>query len=102
MSQHTTSESVTLAERFFINALDTRQPVSVYLVNGFQLKGEVVAFDEETILFKHKYVHQLIMRTAVASMNPLSGSKGDPGEWWRSYVTLPPLNQLRKSRKSPG
>ena len=102
MSQHTTNESVTLAERFFINTLDTRQPVSMYLVNGFQLKGEVVAFDEETILFKHKDVHQLIMRAAVASMYPLPGSKGDSGEWWRSYVTLPPLNQLRKSRKSPG
>jgi len=93
MPQHTTNESVSLAEQFLADMLDRHQPLSVYLVNGFQFKGEVVAFDEETVLFKHKDVHQLIMRAAVATMYPLAGSQGDASEWWRSYAPLPADSQ---------
>ena len=60
--------------------------LSIYLVSGFQLKGEIVDFDEETILINHKNVHQLVMRSGVASMYPLPGSKAGAEEWWRDHV----------------
>ncbi len=75
MPESKATKAPTLADQFFKDALDTRQAVSMYLVNGFQLKGEVLAFDEETILFRHKDVHQLVLRSAVASMYALPGSK---------------------------
>ncbi len=75
MPESKTTKATTLADQFFKDALDTRQTVSMYLVNGFQLKGEVLAFDKETILFRHKDVHQLVLRSAVASMYALPGSK---------------------------
>ena len=59
----------------------------MYLVNGFQLKGEIVAFDEETILFNHKNVHQLVMRSGVASMYPIPSSRQGANDWWRGYVS---------------
>lgn len=68
MSDTRNEQSTTLAEWFLKEARATHRPVSLYLVNGFQLKGEIVQFDQETILFHHKKVHQLIMRSAVASM----------------------------------
>lgn len=87
MTEKTTKEIITLANRFLKEARDTHQAVSMYLVSGFQLKGEVVEFDEETILFKHKNGHQLVMRSAVAVMYPLPKSKGGEDEWWQNYGT---------------
>ena len=81
------------ADRFFEDARDSHEHVSVYLVNGFQLKGEVVSFDEEMILFKRMRTgracghvgHQLVQRSAVAVMYPLLKSTSQAEEWWRDY-----------------
>ena len=86
-------ENTRFADRFFEDARDGHKRVSVYLVNGFQLKGEVVSFDEETILFKRipagrasgHVGHQLVRRSAVAVMYPLLKSKSQAEEWWRDY-----------------
>ena len=74
-----------LTERFLQDARDAHQAVSMYLISGFQLKGQVVEFDEEAILFSHKDIHQLVMRSAVVSMYPVSGSKQESRDWWRAY-----------------
>ena len=89
MSQSKTKETATIADRFLKDTHDSHKPVSLYLVNGFQLKGEIQEFDEETILFKHKGVHQLIMRSAVAGMYLLPDPKGGTVEWWREYTSNP-------------
>jgi len=78
---------VTLADRILRDMRDQRHAVSLYLVSGFQLKGEIVEFDEEAILFEVKNIHQLVMRSAVASLYPILKSKGDSNEWWRAYVS---------------
>jgi len=86
MSDTRKKQSTTLAERFLNDARATHWPVSLYLVSGFQLKGKIVEFDQETILFNHKNVHQLVMRSAIASMYPVPDSKQGADEWWRSYA----------------
>ncbi len=86
MSDTGKKQSMTLAERFLNDARATRRPASLYLVSGFQLKGEIVEFDQETILFNHKNVHQLVMRSAIASMYPVPDSKQGADEWWHSYA----------------
>jgi|TARA_Y100000031_G_scaffold52571_1_gene60134 host factor-I protein len=75
MPESKPAKAATLADQFFRDALDTGQALSLYLVNGFQLKGQVLAFDTETILFKHKGVHQLVLRSAVATMYVIRSSK---------------------------
>ena len=77
----------TLADRFLKHVREAKAPISVYLVNGFQLKGEVLEYDEASILFSHKSARQLIMRSSVASMYPLLDSRQDVGEWWRTHVS---------------
>ena len=81
------ANSASLADRLLEEARKSRWPVSVYLVSGFQLKGEVVEFDEATMLFKHKDVYQLVMRSAIATMYPVHGPKADTDAWWRGYLT---------------
>ena len=85
MSEAKSKKRVTLAERLLVDMRDTQGNVSLYLVNGFQMKGRIVEFDQEAILFKLKDAHQLVMRSAVASMYPIRDSRGDTNEWWRSY-----------------
>ena len=85
MAQTRSRKSPSMADRLLEDMHRTRGAVSIYLVSGFQLKGEIVEFDAEAILLKVKEAHQLVMRSAVASMYPLAASKtGDDG-WWRSY-----------------
>ena len=91
MPQASNRKLKSLAERFLGDARDGHLSISVYLVNGFQLKGEVVDFDEETVLFNHKDVHQLVMRSAVASMYPLLNSKQEASEWWQAYAPASPV-----------
>ena len=79
-------KSTPMVHRFLEEARDGHTPLSVYLLSGFQLKGEVVEFDDAAILFKHKGVHQLVMRPAVANIYPFRNSKGDAEEWWRQYA----------------
>ena len=87
MSETSNGEQTSLADRFLRDARDAHRSVSIYLVNGFQLKGEIVDADKDTILFKHKDVHQLIMRTAVASMYPVPDRNGPTDGWWSEYVS---------------
>ena len=87
MSGTRQANGTTLAHRFLEDARDGRWPVSVYLVNGFQLKGEIAAFDQDAVLINHKDSHQLVMRSAVASMYPLPAPKQSVDDWWRAYVS---------------
>ena len=86
MSETRKESPGTLAERMLEEARDSHGTMSLYLVSGFQLKGEVLGFDDEAILFHHRNAHQLVMRSAVASMYPLPDSKQHDSEWWREYA----------------
>jgi host factor-I protein len=71
-----------LVDRLMAEMRSNHRIVSVYLVNGFQLKGEIVDFDQEAILVKVKDAHQLVMRSGVASMYPIQGSSVNSEDWW--------------------
>ena len=82
-----TADHPTLVDRFLVDMRDSHTTISVYLVGGFQLKGEVVQVDSDSILFNHRGVHQLVMRSAVATMYPVKERSQDGSEWWGGYVS---------------
>ena len=88
MSDTEAHGSTTIADRFLKDARDNHRTASLYLTSGFQLKGKIVDFDREVILFNHKNVHQLVMRSAVATMFPVADSKQSADEWWREYAPV--------------
>jgi len=45
-------------------------PVTVYLVNGFQLRGVVKGFDPFTILIEYERKTHLIYKHAVSTISP--------------------------------
>lgn len=54
-------------------------PVTVYLVNGFQLRGVVKGFDPFTILIEYERKTHLIYKHAVSTISP-QGAFASPQE----------------------
>ncbi len=72
----------------FLNALrKERIPVSVYLVNGIKLQGQIESFDQFVVLLKNS-VSQMIYKHAISTVVPVrnvrlnlatdDGAAGDP------------------------
>lgn len=54
----------------FLNALrKERIPVSIYLVNGIKLQGQVESFDQFVVLLKNS-VSQMIYKHAISTVVP--------------------------------
>jgi len=51
-------------------------PVIVYLINGFQLKGEVIGFDNFTIILSSDNKEQLIYKHAISTILPQEKIQG--------------------------
>jgi host factor-I protein len=45
-------------------------PVTIYLVNGFQLRGVVKGFDPFTIVLEYEHKAHLIYKHAVSTISP--------------------------------
>ncbi len=68
----------------YLNALrKERIPVSIYLVNGIKLQGQVESFDQFVVLLKNtvsQMVYKHAISTVVPSRNvriPLAGPEGE-------------------------
>ena len=54
----------------FLNALRTEHiPVSIYLVNGIKLQGQIDSFDQYVILLKNT-VMQMVYKHAISTVVP--------------------------------
>ena len=54
----------------FLNALrKDRVPVSIYLVNGIKLQGQIESFDQFVILLRNT-VSQMIYKSAISTVVP--------------------------------
>lgn len=70
---------------FFLNQLrKDNVPVTVYLVNGFQLRGIVKSFDNFTVLLDSDGRQQLVYKHALSTITPVrpvtyNVTEGDAG-----------------------
>jgi len=59
----------------FLNALrKERIPVSIYLVNGIKLQGQVESFDQFVVLLKNS-VSQMVYKHAISTVVPARNIK---------------------------
>ncbi len=64
----------------FLNALrKERIPVSIFLVNGIKLQGQVESFDQFVVLLKNN-VSQMIYKHAISTVVPARNVKLPPSE----------------------
>jgi host factor-I protein len=55
----------------FLNALrKERIPISIYLVNGIKLQGQIESFDQFVVLLKNS-VNQLVYKHAISTIVPV-------------------------------
>lgn len=81
----------------FLNALRReRVPVSIYLVNGIKLQGQIESFDQFVILLKNT-VSQMVYKHAISTVVPArpishhnnQGSNTGLGNYNTGNVTVP-------------
>lgn len=64
----------------FLNALrKERIPVSIFLVNGIKLQGQIESFDQYVVLLKNavsQMVYKHAISTVVPARNPRAGGSG--------------------------
>ncbi|BAW81046.1 RNA chaperone Hfq [Candidatus Nitrosoglobus terrae] len=59
----------------FLNVLrKERVPVSIYLVNGIKLQGQIESFDQFVILLKNS-VSQMVYKHAISTVVPIRNVK---------------------------
>jgi host factor-I protein len=73
------SKGQTLQEPF-LNALrKERIPVSIYLVNGIKLQGQIESFDQFVVLLKNS-VSQMVYKHAISTVVPARAVRVHDGD----------------------
>lgn len=82
--ENTMSKGQTLQDPFLNSLRKDRIPVSIFLVNGIKLQGQIESFDQYVVLLKNtvsQMVYKHAISTVVPARNPRSagggGSMGD-------------------------
>lgn len=68
-----TRVQINLQDSFLNQVRKESIPVTIYLVNGFQLKGIIRGFDNFTIILDSSGKQQLIYKHAVSTITPSRG-----------------------------
>lgn len=64
-------QSVNIQEQYLNELRKTRGQVTIFLTNGFQLRGIIKAFDNYTVLLEAEGKEQLIYKHAISTFSPL-------------------------------
>jgi host factor-I protein len=66
------TKSVSNLQDIFLNgARKSRIPVTVYLTNGFQIKGNVKGFDSFTVVLDSDGKQMMVYKHAISTITPL-------------------------------
>ena len=61
-----------LQDLFLLSARRTRVPVTVFLVNGFQMRGSVTGFDSFVVILESDGKQQMLYKHAISTIVPVS------------------------------
>lgn len=64
------TQSANLQNAFLNDIRKNRVPVTVFLTNGFQLRGQIKAFDNFTVLLESDGQQHLIYKHAISTFVP--------------------------------
>ncbi|MFT7246574.1 MAG: host factor-I protein [Candidatus Azotimanducaceae bacterium] len=67
--EHTMSKGQSLQDPFLNQLRKDRIPVSIYLVSGIKLQGQIESFDQFVILLRNT-VSQMIYKSAISTVVP--------------------------------
>ena len=64
-----------LQDRFLNQARKDKTPVTVFLMNGFQLRGTILSFDQFAVLILSDGRQNLIYKHAISTLAPMKQLK---------------------------
>lgn len=64
-------QPVNIQDTFLNQVRKDRIPITVYLVNGFQIRGTIKAFDNFTIVLESDGKQQMIYKHAISTFTPV-------------------------------
>ena len=67
-------KTANLQDIFLTKARKQGVPLTVFLVNGFQMRGSVTGFDSFTVVLLSEGRQQMIYKHAISTIAPLSSS----------------------------
>jgi host factor-I protein len=73
------SKGQTLQEPFLNTLRKERIPVSIYLVNGIKLQGQIESFDQFVVLLRNS-VSQMVYKHAISTIVPARPVKLSSGD----------------------
>ncbi len=74
------SESMNLQEAFLKEVRQERLPVTLFLMNGFQLRGVITGYDSFVVVLLTDGKQQMIYKHAISTLVPARPVKaGNPG-----------------------
>ncbi|HEY8909260.1 MAG TPA: RNA chaperone Hfq [Desulfosporosinus sp.] len=62
---------INLQDTFLNQVRKENLPVTIYLVNGFQLKGLIKGFDNFTVLIEFENRQQMVYKHAISTIMPI-------------------------------
>lgn len=65
------NKSINLQDVFLNQVRKEHIPVTVYLTNGFQLRGLVKGFDNFTVVLESEGKQQLVYKHAISTVSPM-------------------------------
>lgn len=63
--------NLNLQDVFLNQVRKERVAITIYLVNGFQLKGYVVGFDNFTVILENEGKQELVYKHAISTVIPI-------------------------------
>lgn len=66
-----TTKTINLQDTFLNQARRDRTPVTLFLMNGFQLRGTVTGYDSFTVVIDSDGKQQLIYKHAISTVVPM-------------------------------
>ena len=63
--------SINIQDQFLNQCRKDNTHVTVFLLNGFQLRGQIKSFDNFTVLFESEGKQQLVYKHAISTFAPL-------------------------------
>ena len=79
-----TNKPINLQENFLNQARKENVPVTIHLVNGFQIKGLIRGFDQFTVVIDSMGRQQMVFKHAISTVTPVK-----------------PLGQLHQAEAKP-
>lgn len=65
-----TKQQINLQDAFLNQVRKENVPVTIFLVNGFQLKGAVKGFDNFTVILEVEGKQQMVYKHAISTIAP--------------------------------